>query len=198
MRKWDCRRSSLAISNLTVDLYIKKNYPCTTQALGLATALGLGRWQAGSPGSWLTFAVPILIVQLLLLNNINAMRIVSEHTSWCTIGAIGSLLQPPRAWSSELTKNHPSWQCCQNKFRFRRRNPPAESGSNHDKVPCKKMCPRSKHIRKELNQTHNFNRNTAPSHTLFLFFGVLSCWLNLITLQNNQIRFRLAAARALK
>ena len=27
MRKWDCRWSSLAISNLTVDLYIKKNYP---------------------------------------------------------------------------------------------------------------------------------------------------------------------------
>ena len=134
--------------------------------MGLATALGLGRWQAGSPGSWLTSAVPILIVQLLLLNNINAMRIVSEHTSWCTIGAIGvfgaqvlvagrfcggvrRLLQPPRAWSSELAKNHPSWQCCQNKFRFRRRNPPAESGSNHDKVPCKKMCPRGKQIGKE-------------------------------------------------
>ena len=32
----------------------EKNYPCTTQAFGLAIAFGLGRWQAGSPGSWLT------------------------------------------------------------------------------------------------------------------------------------------------
>ena len=43
-------------------------------------------------------------------------------------------------------------------------------------------------IRKELNLTYNLNRNTAPSRTPCLFFGVLSCWLNLITLQNNQTR----------
>ena len=43
-------------------------------------------------------------------------------------------------------------------------------------------------IRKELNLTYNLNRNTALTRTPCLFFGVLSCWLNLITLQNNQSR----------
>ena len=41
----------------------------------------------------------------------------------------GSLLQ--------RSTNHSSWQCGQNKFRSRRRNQPGESGSNHNKVPCK-------------------------------------------------------------
>ena len=43
-------------------------------------------------------------------------------------------------------------------------------------------------IRKELNLTYNLNRNTALTRTPCLFFGVLFCWLNLITLQNNQTR----------
>ena len=93
----------------------------------------------------------------------------------------GSLLQ--------RSTNHSSWQCCQNEFPSRRRNPPGGSGSNYDKVPCKKMCTRSKHIRKELNQTYNFNRNIAPSPTLFLFFrrALLLAKFDNLAKQSNSI-----------
>ena len=48
----------------------QKIYPCTTQALGLAIAFGLGRWQAGSPGSWLTefFNVGMAFTHVFVLN----------------------------------------------------------------------------------------------------------------------------------
>ena len=48
----------------------EKIYPCTTQAFGLAIAFGLGRWQAGSPGSWLTefFNVGMAFTHVFVLN----------------------------------------------------------------------------------------------------------------------------------